>query len=77
MLCFNVLLESCNCRVLFLFLSLPQFSRKTGSAAPTRWSEDEIEIALDGMLSKRLGYDISEIISTSCHVDSLHVHGVL
>ena len=25
-----------------------QFSRKTGSAVPTRWSEEEIEIALEG-----------------------------
>ena len=36
---------------IFLKLTLPflmQFSRKTGSAVPTRWSEEEIEIALEG-----------------------------
>ena len=30
------------------FFSVIQFSRKTGSAVPTRWSEEEIEIALEG-----------------------------
>ena len=36
-----------NTRFLIIHFTM-QFSRKTGSAVPTRWSEEEIEIALEG-----------------------------